>query len=257
MSTISPLISCICVTRNKHQKLQQAIACFKAQSYENKQLVLLYEDDDILTESFLTALPFDQQFKIIKVKVQPKLTLGDLRNLAINSSDGEFVCQWDDDDWFHVERLRFQYESSKNSGKLGSILKKWLIHDSTCNKLYISHSRNWEGSLLCSKELFLSYQYDSLSKGEDTSLIERLIEKEHLHFIVEITPMYVYIYHGKNTWDSVHFNAIFNCSTLIDLPLSFCGEIFEQPPLKASRLLDQIVWNPESVKNDPLSFLTA
>ena len=56
MQSISlPLISCICITRNRPGYLSKAIVCFKQQTYPNKELVILYEEDDLLTAAFFAA----------------------------------------------------------------------------------------------------------------------------------------------------------------------------------------------------------
>jgi len=44
-----PVISCICVTRKKPALLERAVRCFLIQSYQQKELVIVYEDDDQVT----------------------------------------------------------------------------------------------------------------------------------------------------------------------------------------------------------------
>lgn len=55
-------------------------------------------------------------------------------------------------------------------------------------------------------------RYESTTKGEDTDVIEYLYENNHLACIEDKPFLYVYIYHGGNTWNLNHFSGIFNAS---------------------------------------------
>jgi glycosyltransferase involved in cell wall biosynthesis len=46
------MISCICITHNRLDMFQRALRCFQAQRYENRELVVLFEND-IVTEQFV------------------------------------------------------------------------------------------------------------------------------------------------------------------------------------------------------------
>src|SRR5687767_2313369 len=147
-----PLISCLCVTRNKSHLLPTAITCFESQSYSNKELIIVYEDDDMETKSLLQQIR-NSSIKTFEVSSIPKLTLGALRNFSISQSSGEYFCQWDDDDWYHNMRLEIQMKAVQESGKQASILSYWLIYNTKSNESYLSFQRNWEGSILCRKSL--------------------------------------------------------------------------------------------------------
>ena len=103
-----PLISCICVTYRKPALLERAIRCFESQTYPNKELVILYEDHDEPTVTYITGHTFSPGIRCICTPGNPKKTLGELRNIANNAAKGEFLCQWDDDDWYHPSRLTFR-----------------------------------------------------------------------------------------------------------------------------------------------------
>src|SRR5688572_3738294 len=78
-----PLISCVCVTRNRPNLLQNVIACFLSQTYPNKELVIVYEDDDVATKVFLKQQRMPE-ISIFEVASASKLTLGALRNFSIS-----------------------------------------------------------------------------------------------------------------------------------------------------------------------------
>lgn len=210
---VLPLISCVCVTRGKPALLQRAINCFEAQTYLQKELVIVYEEDDIPTRQFLQTNTFHPAIKIMEISVNPPKTLGMLRNIAIESAAGTYICQWDDDDWYHMHRLEYQYGVVLQSGLYGSVMTQWLIFDATEEDAYISNKRRWEGSILCRKDILQMKQYDDTRRGEDTVVIEYLNSNNHLYEIRNHVHLYIYIYHGGNTWNLGHWKNIFNHST--------------------------------------------
>jgi glycosyltransferase involved in cell wall biosynthesis len=205
-----PLISCLCVTRKRIELLKRAIACFVHQTYPNKELVIIFEDDDSETEKYAATL-IDKRIHCFKVGSDPKLTLGALRNISINKSKGEYFCQWDDDDWYHCERLSFQMNALEISKKKASVLAYWLMYDTVRKEAYLSFPTAWAGSLLCKKKVENdNILYPDLSKGEDLNLLLYLIHKNYL--IPLIAPsLYIYTNNGNNTWSRDHFEQL--CSS--------------------------------------------
>lgn len=208
MITEYPLISCVCITHHRPQLLERAINSFHSQSYPNKELVILYESDDSLTHEFLSRQESDE-IKIIKVENAPDIHLGALRNWAIKEASGEYICQWDDDDWYHPARLQYQYKLLQENNYQACVLGHFLIFDSHASNAYLSCYRSWEGSLLCKKELATENPYSNIKRGEDTPLINTLREQNLLFTDRSITPLYHYVYHGNNTWDYNHFSGFF------------------------------------------------
>jgi len=102
-----PLISCLCITKYRTRFLKRAIDCFLHQSYLNKELIIVYPEEDKETEFFIMANQHPL-IRSVKVKDTSKKSLGRLRNMSIDTADGEFFCVWDDDDWYHKDRLQFQ-----------------------------------------------------------------------------------------------------------------------------------------------------
>ena len=216
MNSQPPLISCVCVTRRKPELLARAIECFSAQTYPNKEMIILYEDDDPATAAFVAAgFPADSGVRLFRVPAYPKIALGELRNLAVRIARGEFVCQWDDDDWYHMRRLEEQYVKLFEEGRHGSIMTQWLVFDSLTSTAYVSHVRLWEGSILCKKSILQLKAYEDKPLGEDTATIEYLARIDCLHFLAETPGLYIYVYHGSNTWNYDHWCAIFRCSTAL------------------------------------------
>ena len=218
MDRLLSSISCLCVTHGKAEMLKRAINCFRGQQYPNKQLIVVYETNDTTTERFLKSeIRTDDQIKLMPEPVLPaKKTLGELRNLSVEFADGEYVCQWDDDDWYDPERLSIQMERLQVSGKPACILSRWIVFDATTGQAYLSNRRLWEGSIMCRRDLLMQNPYPVLPKGEDTQVVRMLYERNMLEIIDDEPELYVYVYHGKNTWEKEHFHQIFECSTILN-----------------------------------------
>lgn len=172
----------------------------------------MYEDDDNATASFLSNRTASENIRVICIPRSPEIKLGELRNIAIQAAGGMYVCQWDDDDWFHASRLQYQYQQVEASSYAGCIMTVWTIYDATAGKAYISNKRPWEGSIFCKKEVMLNTKYDNTSAGEEAPVIDYLLSSGLLYTIVEVPWLYIYVYHGSNTWDHTHWREIFKYS---------------------------------------------
>ena len=202
------LISCLCITHNKPDLLKRAINCFNNQSYVNKQMVIVYVESDLPTHEYVTQQDFGDNIKIVKIGTIPEFTLGELRNISVEEADGSYVCIWDDDDWYDADRLTEQMNHLMLHGKSGSILSLWIIFDGSTQKAYLPLPYPLEGSVLCKRELMLQNPYPPLPKNEDSSVIQRLCKQGELSIIEDMPHLYVYIFHGNNTWDYYHFKKI-------------------------------------------------
>jgi glycosyltransferase involved in cell wall biosynthesis len=210
--TSEPLVSCLCVTRNRGRELERAVLSFSRQTYRNKELVIVYEQDDPATATVVEGLRHRLDIRAIEVPIRPKLKLGELRNLAIHACQGEYFCQWDDDDWFHVERIETQMRQLLSTRQDACMLTNWLVFDAIQQQAYFSHFRLWEGSLLCRKAALQgSVRYPALPKMEDSFFVNELIRRGRVVPLVA-PQLYVYVLHGNNTWDKYHGRVLLSSS---------------------------------------------
>jgi glycosyltransferase involved in cell wall biosynthesis len=177
------------------------------QTYPNKDLVVVCEGDyatlnqEVFTHDNITFIP---------VSKGSSLSLGERRNISIQHCKGEYFCQWDDDDWFHNQRLEIQITNLLESKKPAQVLNRILLYDQAAHQGYLSSERYWEGTLLCKTELINDYtRYPNLNRAEDNSLVVKLIKRDLVHALAA-PYLYTYLFHGTNTWDSHHFQQLFN-----------------------------------------------
>lgn len=213
-----PLISCICVTYDRPDLLYRAIVCFESQNYPNKELVISYPEKDEQTRTLLDNFMEHSQMNIMRIIRSDGESVGNARNSAIAKCHGDYMCVWDDDDWYHSSRLSYQYNSMKTtaSGYNASVLRSLIFFDETTKNAYQSFRYPWENTLLCRKEIILQNPYAHTNKGEDTHIIKFLDGKKFLHYIDDAPYLYVYIYHGRNTWDHDHYSHLIQKSKLLE-----------------------------------------
>lgn len=237
-----PLISCLCVTRSRVHLLKRTIRSFNDQTYPNRELVIVYESDDRETGEFLYGVT-DNNIVVVEAQSSPALSLGELRNLSVRECKGEYFCQWDDDDFYHIERISFQMDVIRQSKMPACVMMSWLIFNAGSKQAYVSCMRPWEGSLLCRKSIFgVELRYEDIGTGEDTPIINKLFSRS-LAFPIIMPKLYIYVYHGSNVWEMEHWERIFAASRKLSCESStIIGDILEgrYTGEEASQLLDSI-----------------
>lgn len=91
-----PLISIVIPCYNDHEFIRQAVECANAQTYENKEVIVVDDGSDLLTKKILKEL--SEQIHLLIT--QDNSGLSAARNNGIKSANGEFILVWDSDDYF-------------------------------------------------------------------------------------------------------------------------------------------------------------
>lgn len=137
--------------------LERAVACFTAQTYQNKRLYILDTGPDTYQDETVLGI-FRQGLPTFHGR-----TIGALRNEANARPVGEIICHWDDDDWSHPRRIEEQVALLQSSGKDGKDAvgyRDMLFWDST-KSLYVVEGKDtgaFEGSY---KPLAEAWLYES------------------------------------------------------------------------------------------------
>jgi hypothetical protein len=204
---VLPLISCICLTRNRPVHLARAIGCFLSQSYHNKELIVVMLTDDVVSRQVVDSFE-STAIRSLFVR-EGDLTLGALRNIAIKEAKGAFFCQWDDDDWYHCQRLEVQYNEVCRRKRYSCALAKIFLYDTINMQTYLSPIGPWANSILCRTQVIEGeLQYPAWNKKEDSEFLGKLIAINQMFPVLE-PSLYIYAYHGSNTWNTSHFNRLF------------------------------------------------
>lgn len=221
MSTPEPLISCLCVTERRVPLLQRAVACFLAQTWPARELVVLHEAADTATQAWLQGHPHPL-IRPLAVPSSPRLALGTKRQLSLEAARGDYVATWDDDDWSAPTRLAEQMQVIRDSGRAACVLHQWLVMDQALGQVWLSELRTWEASLVARRDAMPRYQ--PLDRGEDLISIAEIARAEQLAAL-RSPHLYVYTYHGRNVGSRIHFKRnIFNKAAQ-PLPASFARRV--------------------------------
>lgn len=214
-----PLISCICISQNRPQQLLRAIVNFEQQSYPNKELVVSYPSHDLDTKKLMDRILKISHLKIVILCRESDGSLGRIRNQAVAAAHGSYICTWDDDDWYHPERLKHQMALLQNSKLIyqACVLREIILYDRNHKTAFLSAAYNWSGTLLCKKDLVVQYPYQDTNRLEDSPLIEHLETQKLLLPIKGSYYLYVYIYHGSNVIDDIHFKYFTRNGPQLDL----------------------------------------
>ncbi|QDU73721.1 Glycosyl transferase family 2 [Bremerella volcania] len=181
-------VSCIMVTGHKPERrrlAEVAIGCFNQQTWPDRELVIVNEGE-----------PFNLPGERL---VPTGATLGELRNLGLSNADGDLIIQWDDDDWYHPDRIRVQAEAWKPGHAV--ILNHEIICDMTSGQALVC-TVGFPGSIL--HEAQTTARYETLRKGED-SVFADSFRRIHLN---NNPTLYIRFWHGLNTWDRKHFQSL-------------------------------------------------
>ena len=211
MKSHSPLISCICVSYNRPHFLAKAVGYFLAQDYANRELVIVYRAADTPTKELALSYE-DPRIRPMEYQYDETETLGEIRNRAVAFTQGDYFCNWDDDDWYHPQRLSTQYETLTRTGQTAALVTNMLVYDELMGQAYFSMFRLWETSILCKKSnINETTQYGALNRSEDAVLVNKLMD------MGAIAPcpapnLIVYRIHGHNTMQRSHYQKLFKLS---------------------------------------------
>jgi glycosyltransferase involved in cell wall biosynthesis len=210
-----PMISALMVTQaSRLETAALAIDDFAAQTLADRELVVLHDGDGAADEAFRAMVSPHCDADIRVERAPPGLTLGALRNRSVALARGEHVCQWDDDDRYHPERMQLQFAALEAQAAEACFLLDQLHlfrHDGT---LYWD---DWDrepypmnviqGTLLARRDAMPAYP--ELARGEDTgALLALLRARRKIARLAGVGWCYVYVHHGSNAWSLEHHAAI-------------------------------------------------
>lgn len=218
----APTVSCLMVTKDRSSTARRAIACFRAQTYPNLELVVVEDGTDDALEQHIHELD-DPRIRHHRLPPEGR-TLGELRNEAVDRATGPYVSQWDDDDLYDPERIETQMAAILSLGAEACFLARERLWWPARHKLAISCARLWEGSMVCAKDRLP--RYPALRRGEDTPVAEEVARTCRV-VSVDAPELYTYVCHGGNTFNEAHFAEHFDVAT----------QIWSEPGAYAERLL--------------------
>ncbi|MCP4262042.1 MAG: glycosyltransferase family 2 protein [Planctomycetes bacterium] len=220
-TSLLPKISCLTATYNRLFHLKQAIQCYCDQTYPNKELVVVSEAGPPYTEAIVRYVNSLKRpdIRLIFPK-EEQLTLGKIRNISLNAAEGEIVCQWDDDDLYHPQRLQVQADYLLSEGAGACFMTDQLqyfwddaemywVDWGPCN-MFDPLRKLIPGTMMMFKDPQYRYPEEGelANAGEDSVFVERIFGKLQIAALRGQGHLYIYSYHGSNTFSEDHHRLI-------------------------------------------------
>ena len=212
-----PFISCLMVTLDRLRRVKEAVRCYLDQTYPNRELVIVTDGRPTFQRAVaghLESLGRDD-LRLITVEDAGR-TLGSLRNLALAEARGDWFCQWDDDDLYHPQRLAVQAEHLAAEDAHACFLSDQLqFHWSGRRMRWVDWSRDdtfpfyhriIPGTIMARCDGRFTYPEDGASarRGEDSAYQDALFTRVKVTTLSGAGHLYVYSYHGRNTFPEEH-----------------------------------------------------
>ena len=194
------------VTRNRAALARRALLCLRNQTWPNLDLVIV-DDGEESYESLVAEFEDDFPIHYHRMKPNPELKLGGLRNLSEDLAEGEYLVQWDDDEWFHPDRISYQMETLREQNLDAVILRWTLVHLDSPE--FVNHPyrsglvRGVPGTILHRRT---SARYPNWRRHEDAVFRRRVKRRGRLGIATGgHAHLFIRCFHGTNTWDEKHF----------------------------------------------------
>ena len=223
-----PLVSCLMTTYDRLSLAKYAILSFAAQTYPEKELVVVSDGHARFRRSlerYAAALGLE---RVRFVHAGPeRLTLGRLRNLSVEAAAGDIVCQWDDDDYSHPDRLKLQADELIRADAGACFFTDHLQFIDEQGALYwvdwtMAHAESGmdhlaPGTMMMRRDLRFRYPEDGpcARQGEDSVLLDSIWRGTKVTPLRNAGYLYLYRSHGANTFSREHHHRLSSCRTTV------------------------------------------
>ena len=215
---MNSLVSVIIPTYNRLELLKRAIESVKNQSYSNIEIIIIDGSTNNETQLFLEH---NNQLTYIKNKSNHSNVL---RNIGINTSNGELLAFLDDDDTWECTKIEKQVKIFKNNN-IGLCYTGKNIIDKNDNKIKYSYKKPkfnsilnsimWDNFIGSTSSIMINQKIintigmfdEELPALQDYDLCVRICEKFNVLGIDEPLVNYYYNYSKKQISEiNINFN---------------------------------------------------
>ena len=134
-------ISCLMLTRDRFDLFRRSFECYSYQTYANRELVVVANGSADYNELVSRYIQERGRQDVVLECVSDEHPLGYLRNVSLDSGSGDLICQWDDDDLSHPDRLRLQAFGLQVASADASYLLDHLHYFSSAQRLFLNDWR--------------------------------------------------------------------------------------------------------------------
>jgi glycosyltransferase involved in cell wall biosynthesis len=216
----TPLVSCLMVTRpspERFERFKLSLADYLRQTHAACELVIVLDPraDAPATAAARAQIGALAREDIRIVAPAAAASLGALRNVSVEAARGAILCVWDDDDRHHPERLAQQARALRAGEHEGLCLQHVAHYFAADRRLHVA---NWiktpagglPSTLMCRRDASIAYPESgpSADLGEDIAPLEQLKGRSGFGLLTDAPHLYVYVYHGGNSWGEAHHRRL-------------------------------------------------
>lgn len=215
------MVSCLLVTRDRLALVKRALRSFAVQTWPERELVVVTDG----TPRFVAAIErhvAGAGIANVRVVVPEgeDLPLGALRNRSLAEARGDYVCQWDDDDYSHPERIERQLAALRGQRAVACLLSDHLhLHEREHAIFWVDWTAGGRpggidqlapGTLLMERGVAARYPESGphARRGEDSVLLAALAQEGTVARLGGAGHLWLYTYHGRNTFPMEHHRHI-------------------------------------------------
>jgi glycosyltransferase involved in cell wall biosynthesis len=232
-----PTISCLTVTRTSRLPgLELAIGDYARQTHAERELVIVHDGGGEFDRAIAGIVAQHRAPQVRSRSVAAGQTLGALRNCAVDAAEGALVCQWDDDDRYHPERLDVQARALATAAADFAFLTDQLHWFPRSQRMTWddwrgeAHPLDFVQGTLMGRRAAMP-RYEPLARGEDTALCARIVASgNRIERIDNAGWGYIYVCHGDNAWSDAHHWAIAHAKAMPP------ARLLARAPILAQRL---------------------
>ena len=213
---VVPLISCLMITADRLVLAKRSIRCFSDQTYPRLELVIVSAGDRVYRRALEEHLEHQGVGNARVIAAEPGSTLGRLRNLSLDAAAGDIVCQWDDDDCYHPDRVLRQVEEMTRQGARACFLTDNLHLLEPDRQLFwidwaqLKEDKQWPRLFPPTMMMVKDDRFRYPETGPESHLREDLAIAADLCREVPVAMvggmgwLYLYVFHGGNTCSKEH-----------------------------------------------------
>lgn len=199
-----PRVSCILPTYNRRQFIPLTLDNFFAQSYPNKELIIIDDSNEPIA---------DLVKGLSNVKLVPlaqRTSIGKKRNMACDHATGEIVAHWDDDDWYGPDRLQRQVQPIlDNYADITGLESRyvlnlvsgefWSMDARLHRRMFVGNVHG--GTLVFRKSIWdAGAHYPEINLAEDAAFLKTALQQGAKLTRIANSGCFVYMRHGNNAW---------------------------------------------------------
>jgi O-antigen biosynthesis protein len=194
MMTDLPLVTAVCLTRNRREWLPKAIQAFQHQTYPGRQMLIVADGEDVRD-----LVPSDDERISLIVAPGERKPVGAKRNFACSLVSTELVAHWDDDDYSAPGRLEDQVVRLIESAKSVTGYHTMKFTDGERWWQYLGWPAFALGtSLVYRRAWWERNRFASIPVGEDSPFVSSAVRAREFVAAGDLDLMYATV-HAKNT----------------------------------------------------------